>query len=107
MLDAFANLTVTTPGTRVRLTSTQADPTRAIKVYGVLIQARPANTGVIYIGTKNLVGSTFTGVIAMLSASAPSFSASNAMGHDSLNLADLYLDAATGGEGVIVSVIVT
>lgn len=103
-------VSVATAGTEVRATSTQSDPTARIGVQAVQFQVRPANTGLIYIGTADLDKSTGAGVLAVLPAPASattgafasaSFSEVNAPA--GMNVADFYLDSTVNGDGVFVS----
>jgi len=103
-------ITVTTAGTKVRATSTQSDPTARIGIQAIQFQVRPANTGLIYVGTSALDKSTGAGVLAVLPAPASattgafasaSFAEVNAPA--GLNIADFYVDSTVNGDGVFIS----
>lgn len=77
------------------------------------IQADPANTAIVYIGTSALVKATRVGVHAILPKPAdtatgpfPSQSFSVPFAANYFNLADVYIDGATN-DGVIVTLIQT
>lgn len=74
---------VTTAGTRVALTTTQA------LVSGVTVKAKSTNTGIIYVGNSTVSSSNGF----RLSASAEIFL-------EIADLATVYLDASVNGEGV-------
>lgn len=110
MVTPIANLTVAAAGTRVRLTSTQPDPSAPFPVHGVLIQARFSNTGKIYVGDSTLVGSTLTGILGQIAIptanTIPSLSIALTLAPNAIDLAKLYLDAEVGGEGATISVLI-
>lgn len=110
MLLPLSKFTVAVPGTPVRLTSTQANPAEKFACHGVLAQALPANTGKVYIGRSTMNRTTMTDIVATLAIptdnTIPSFTAALTLSPNAVNLADLYVDADVGGEGVIVSVLV-
>lgn len=110
MLLPLSKFTVAVPGTPTRLTSTQSVPSEKFACHGVLVQALPANTGKVYIGRSTMNRATMTDIIATLAIptdhTIPSFTAALTLSPNAVNLADLYVDADVGGEGVIVSVLV-
>ena len=99
---SLGRVNVTTAGTSVPLATTRT-PCARIRVSVVA-----GLTGKMYIGTKNVVGSTYTGVIKELSPNASggvddSYEISTGTDSNLLNLADYAIDAAVNGEGLIVS----
>jgi len=75
--------TVTTPGTRVQLT------TSSTATYEVLIQAKSTNTGLIYVGGASVA-----------SSNGISIAASKGITISVQNLNQVWLDCSVGGEGV-------
>ncbi|MHA2070134.1 MAG: hypothetical protein ACXABY_37685 [Candidatus Thorarchaeota archaeon] len=72
-------------------------------VSSVLIKAPAANTGVIYVGKANMVIATGVGVIADIPIGG---SITIGDGNNNiLSLRDIYIDAATNGDGAYVSAI--
>jgi hypothetical protein len=109
MLRVIGKFTVT-PGTPVRLTSTQAKPGEKFACHGVLVQALKSNTGFVYVGEATMDKATMSGVYAQLAIptanTVPSFTAALTASPNAVNLADLYLDGDVLGEGAIVSVLI-
>ena len=101
---------VVTPGTPVRLTSTQPTPSEKFACHGVMVQALHDNTGRIYVGDRTLNKTTHAGqhaTLAMPTANTiPSFTAALTASPNAVNLADLYIDGDVVGEGVTVSVLI-
>lgn len=99
-----------TPGTPVRLTSTQADPALKFSCHAVIVQTLWDNTGKIYVGSSRLNKATRAGIHATLAVptanSIPSFTAALVAAPNGLNLADFYVDGDNSGEGVTVSILV-
>ena len=110
MLTAIGPLTPSAPGTPVRFTSTQANPSEKFACHGVLAQAMPANTGKVYIGLSTMNKSTLANVVAVLAIptdnTIPSFTAALTLSPNAVNLSDLYLDADVASNGAIVSVLI-
>lgn len=109
MLRALGKITPT-PGTPVRvssLLSSGIDP----HCHGVLIQAFRANTGYAYVGAAGMNPAANTDLYATLAIptanTIPSFTAALTFAPNAINLADLWIDVATPGDGVIVSMLVT
>jgi hypothetical protein len=108
-------ITVSTPGTPVRVSFNQADPTKAISCNGVLLQALFAtnghkNTGLVYILDRpNPNYTSGVGVLAILgiptSASMGAYSASMPAAAAALNVCDFWIDADIAGDGVVASFI--
>ena len=99
-----------TPGTPVRLTSTQANPAEKFACHGVMVQALKANAGRCYVGTSVLDKTNSTGVYAVLAIptnnTIPSFTAALTLSPNAINLSDMYVDVDQAGDGVIVSVLI-
>ena len=110
MLQPIGKFTVAAAGTPTRCTSTQSDPAEAFPCHGVLIQALSSNAGKVYIGTAAMNKSTLANVLAVLPVptanSLPSFTAALTLAPNSVDLAKLYLDVDTNGEGALVSVLI-
>ena len=110
-------VTVTTPGTPVRLTVnlTTVDPTTNQKVTTnvtdpvvcnkISLAANPlthggaGNTGKVYIGSASMNRSTLLGVIAIIAAGG-SYTIVHNVGNDIYDVSKMYVDADTGGDGV-------
>lgn len=79
-------------------------------VHAFIIEALPSNLGKIYIGLAGLNKATMVGVLCILPVPSinllPTFSMAVSAGANPLNLRDLWFDADTSGEGVIVSAVV-
>jgi len=107
---SLGKVTVTTPGTPVRLTLNQSDPTARYAVHAYMVQALSSNTGKIYIGSASMNKTTLAGVYAYLpvptASLAPAFSASVALAAANFMMNEIYLDADVGSEGAIVSAII-
>ena len=110
MYGIIGKFATVTPGTPIRLTSTQADPAAKFSCHGVLIQALKSNVGVIYIGKSGLVRSTYANVGAVLGIPTtnflPSFTVALTLAPNSINLSDFYIDSDNAGDGVLVSVLI-
>jgi hypothetical protein len=105
---ALGKLPVPTPGTPVRPTF---PPTLSLhSVHAVTIVALPGNTGAVYIGVAGMNKTTLAGVLQILPIptinALPSFQASIAEAGNGISLDQLYVDADTAGEGVLVSAII-
>lgn len=99
-------------GTRVRLTSGETDPAKAYPCQAVRIVALPANTGAVKVGDATLVASTDVGVATSLVKCAATGPISEAVfqangPQNAISLADFYIDGASSGDKVYVSVLVT
>lgn len=110
MIRSLGYVTVPTPGTRVRATVNAAVPATRIGAQAVLFQALPDNTDIIYVGEANMNTSTGIGVLGIIAAPAdptlgpfPSWGATLPVGAAGLNMADLYIDAVSADDGVVVS----
>lgn len=87
------NKTVTTAGTQVALTSSQ------IVTPKVVIQAKPGNTGNIFVGTADVSSSDY-GVVLAPGASTTLVASHIETGESGLDLTSIWVDAAVNGEGV-------
>jgi len=111
MIQSLGKLTPT-PGTPLRATTnlpgTPEHPRLA--VHGVMFQALPTNVGRVYIGTPTLNRTTFVGLYAILAVPAgpalPTFSTALTLAPNAINVADFWVDVDTGGDGVLVTVLV-
>ncbi len=109
---SLGKVTVVTAGTPVQvdLTVLPADNRQSPRVHAYIVQALSANVGKVYIGTLGMNKSTLAGVLAVLPIPTanlvPTLSVSVAQAANGLNLSDLWFDADTSGEGVLVSCLV-
>ena len=94
---SLGKVTVVTSGTPVRITTTHTP------VHGIMVEQNPANTHIIYVGLASLVIATFANVLAILppptTTSFPSVNSNIIGGPNGLDLADIYIDVAAGGDG--------
>lgn len=101
---------VPTPGTPVRATTNLTPPGDRLNVHGVLIQALPSNSGRVYIGKQTLNRAAFSDLYALLpvpaGAALPAFSAALTLAPNAINVADIWIDTDTAGDGVIVTALV-
>lgn len=118
MLQVCGPLNVAVPGTLVRASSLVATDAHGIrnnpaaaKCHAVLFQAKKSNVGVVYIGRSDMVRSTLAGCAAQLAIptanSIPSFSIALTIAPDGVDLSDLWVDADTADDGVLVTLLVT
>ena len=93
-----------------RATINAAVPSARLGVQSIQFQVRPANTGLIYIGTSDINVTTGVGVLAVLPAptsatngafASASFTEVNAPA--GLNAADFYVWSVVSADGVYVS----
>ena len=111
MIRAYAKITVPVPGTPVRVTVSESDPSAAQGCHGVLIQVIKTNTGAVFVGNNVMNRALFTGLFAQLAIPTvnqiPTFSAALTLSPGGIQLRDLYIDADNANDGVIVSILVT
>lgn len=104
-IEAIGALTVSSPGTLVRATQGFADPNQTQRIHGIMFQTLPGNTGFVYIGKANMDRTTKAGVIAVLAVptenTLPTFSAALTWSANNLFLQEYYVDADSGGDGVL------
>jgi hypothetical protein len=109
MLRALGKITVTTPGTPVSISSILPPDLTSPAVHSVMLQAIPANTGNVYIGSTALNKTTLAGVYSILAIptanSVPSFSAVHNLFGQGIQLNDMMIDADNAGGGVIATVV--
>jgi hypothetical protein len=108
--DANGFVTVTTAGTLVRLTLNLPVPTARVGAQSVQIQAKPGNSGPIYVGLAGFVRSTGVGLLAIIpkpaSATTGPFASqsfSMPLAATGFDVSHLYLDADNDGDGAVVS----
>ena len=92
-----AAVTVTTAGTRVQITSTA---TRAPYVF---IQAKPGNTGRIFVGDSDVSSAQYMASLAAGDAVSIDASAYPRGGSSEIDLSTLYADSASNGDGLLYS----
>jgi len=111
VIKPFGRIIVSTPGVPVPVTALQTDAINRLNVHAVLIQALSSNTGKVYIGTRDINRSTLAGVYAVLAVPTPSviptFSAALTLAPAGIQVQDMYLDVDLGGEGALVTVLIT
>lgn len=96
-------ITVTTAGTPVQVTTSKTP------CHAILLQAKPGNVGLTFVGTSNMVKATYVGVNAVIGIPTdtviPSVHASVPAANNAIDASKVWVDANTSGEGVIVSII--
>ena len=106
----MGKLTVATPGTPVRLTVNQPDPTAVLGINSFVVQALPANTGSIYLGLIGMSRATLANVVGIITAPTggglPQYGAVLTYSPGGIDLRTLYIDADVAGEGVLCSAVV-
>lgn len=113
-LVALGPVTVGAPGTPVGVQTVLPTPPSSIdvnnNVHSCIIEALSGNTGKVYIGLKGMNKSSLAGVLMVLPVptanSIPTFSMSITFGANAIDLADLYIDADIGTNGVLVTALV-
>lgn len=108
---SLGRITVTVPGTPVRLTANQATPGASILVHALMIQPHPANVGKVYIGITSGFNKNGSGQIAWLPAptanSAPAFSETVSYAQNAVEANEIWIDADNANDSVIGSGIVS
>lgn len=118
MLQVCGPISVVTPGTLIRASSVVTTDAHGIvnsvtrfKCHAALFQAKHGNVGIVYIGLATMVRSTLAGCAAQLAIptanSIPSFSVALTLSPDGVDLSDLWIDADSAGDGVLVTLLVT
>lgn len=111
MLQVLGPILVPVPGVPRSVVDTLPAVTRGLKVYAALFQALSTNTGKVYIGLATLNRGTLAGVAAVLPVPTanflPSFGISLTIAPAGVDLASLYLDVDNGGEGALLTLLVT
>jgi len=109
---SLGRITIATPGTVVRITVNEVDPTLHLGAHSLLVERDdPNDTGLIYIGrSENMVRATLFDVIAILPVptvgALPSISITLTPGHNALDMRDFYIDADVGTDSVLCSFLV-
>lgn len=116
MIRSIGVFRVTVPGTLKQIASTAADLVQDGAIHGILLQALPGNTGVVYIGGSAIVRASYTGLYGMLGVPAlnaggqptslPTFTAALTLAPNAIKLSDFYIDADQANDGVIASVLI-
>lgn len=111
MWRAKGKVSVPVPGTPVRATANESDPTLHLACHSLLFQALSGNAGKVYILDRQTGNkATGVGVLAVLPVptanSIPGASATITSAPGALNLADYWIDSDNADEGVIVSVLI-
>ena len=111
MIQSLGKVTVTTPGTPVRVTINTGNPTQNRTCHALMVEQWPGNTGKIWVGTAQMDVSTGEGVYAVLAIPTtnfiPTFSVANTIVLGGLIPNQIWLDADVGGEWAIVTIVVT
>lgn len=102
-------VTCAAAGTRTRLTSTQADPTKPYPCQSWRVEAVIGNTGAVSVGDSTIVASSQVGVAAVLpkcAATGPTsvLEVAAYANPNGLDLSAVYIDVASSGDKVLVSV---
>lgn len=118
MIEVCGLIPVPTPGTPIRATANilqdangvKYDPTK-VSVHAALFQAWHLNVGKIYIGLAGMNTGSGAGVSAVLAIptdnSIPAYSISLTLSPAGVDLSKLWIDAASGGDGVLLTLLVT
>lgn len=96
-LFTLPQVTVTTAGTRVQISSTDTAVTT------VLIQADPSNTGRIYVGDSNVASNRAAAVLEADASFSITADASGRSGWEEYILSDFYLDSSANGDKAYIS----
>lgn len=120
-LQPLGSVTVTTPGTPVRITTgllstvnaantvsgfvldaaTDVVAANKINVYpSPITHAGAGNTGNIYLGLAGMVRATLAGVIYVMAKTSSGYSFTNNVGLNTYQAQNLYIDADTAGDGI-------
>jgi hypothetical protein len=110
MIKSIGKVTVAAVGTKVRLTATETNPDAHYGCHAVFFVSLVTNTGFVYIGGKNMNVATMTDVWAFLPPSTADVVWSCNIGipsaPDAVDAKDIYIDAETNGNAVLVTVLV-
>lgn len=93
------SVTVTTAGTAVRISSTD------LVVRSLAIQAKAANTGVIYVGGSDVLNSSKNGVALTAGSSFGFLPSGESKTSVYYNLKNIWIDSSVNSEGVSVTYI--
>ena len=112
MIFSLGTVIVAAAGFPEPATANQTDPTKRFPANSVLVEVLPTNGGEVYIGNAGMnVGllpvAGLNGIVAVIPKPTASiygsFSASDQRALVGLNLADLWIDVQVGGDGVVIS----
>ena len=102
-LHSNGSTTVPSAGTPAPLISSQI----RTACHAFMVEALPTNVGNIYIGLSNMNKATMVGVVAVLAKptanTIPSFSSTVSYAPSALDLAQIFIDADSSGDGVVAS----
>lgn len=109
-LRSLGKVTVTVAGTPISLLAVlQAAGLRFRSYHAAHLQALDTNAGKVYIGTSTMVKATRAGCIHVLAAPAsgniPSFGMALIGSAAGIDISEVYLDADTSGEGVLLTLL--
>jgi hypothetical protein len=99
-LHALGRVTVTTAGTRERLTKGETTPGARLAGCKIVVKALTTNTNPVTVGNSAVVHATGVGAYVTLSA-GQEHKFGNEGAPAGLNAADFWLDVGTNGEGVV------
>ncbi len=103
MHDSLGKIVVTTPGVPVRATINRPNPAEPFYVHGYAIQRLRSNVGDVYISLSPTDNRTLLSrIICILTKTQPSVSGGVGVEVNGTNMAEIYIDADTGGDGVII-----
>lgn len=112
---SLGKVTVSSPGNPVQATINQPRPADRYPVNGYMCQSLPTNTGLVYIGLKNMNKATLVGVLGILPVPTPNamsvplvlptFSASAGAVPVVDDMTFIYVDADIAGNGCIISAV--
>lgn len=111
MIAPAGPITVPTPGTPVWAASLWPNAADRPQVcHGLMFQALPGNTGLVYVGVQGMDKSTYVGVLAFVAIPTvnhiPAFSTAITLAPNALALNSFWIDADVADDGVIISLIV-
>lgn len=112
MIIPFGQVTVTAGGTPVRVTANLDNPTTRVGLQSITVQARPANAGIVYVRlgntpaddrtTRRTVLFIIPQPVSAVQGPLPLYTITLPAVPNGINAADIYLDAASNGDGAIV-----
>ncbi len=99
-IQPLGKITVTTPGTPVRVTSQTG-----LRASRMLFATDPSDTGAIYLGVAGMVKATRAGVIRVFTApgTGPQDGLVLQTDRQTVNPGDYYIDADNAGQGLLVT----
>lgn len=110
MLRPLGKVTITVAGTKLPIqTVLTAAGLKFGSYHAAHFQALDTNTGKVYIGTSTMVAATRVGCIHVLAAPAsgviPSFGMALQGAAAGIDIAEVFLDVDTNGEGVLLTLL--